>query len=101
MSKDGQELVAEAGHAIPSLRVVAKSGRFLKAKVISQPIDAKVYLDSIGYAMPTPTNPYWVEINELLGREIDWVWQGKKSAQEVLLKIQPEIEKLLARYYSK
>ncbi|MEW6555833.1 MAG: sugar ABC transporter substrate-binding protein [Elusimicrobiota bacterium] len=101
MSKEGQELVAEAGHAIPSLKSVAKSDRFLKAKVITQPIDAKVYLDSIKYAQPTPTNPYWVEINELLGREIDWVWQGKKPAKEVLETIQPQIENLLSKYYVK
>lgn len=97
MSPEGQIAVAESGHAIPSRKSVASSKHFLEAKVIPQKINAKVFLESVNYARPVPANAHWAEIDERINREMELVFLGKMTAKEAILKMQKDIEKILAK----
>lgn len=101
VSTTGQIPVAESGHAIPARKSIADSKHFHEAKAIPIKINTGAYIDSIAYAYPTPTNPYWSEVQTVMNREMDWVWQGKKSAKEVIETIQPQIQTILDGYYKK
>lgn len=94
---EGQIAVAESGHAIPSRKSVASSKHFLEAKVIPQKINARVFLESVDYARPVPANAHWAEIDERINREMELVFLGKMSAKEAILKMQKDIEKILAK----
>jgi multiple sugar transport system substrate-binding protein len=93
---EGQLATAESGHAIPSMRSVAMSDNFLKAPVIPRPINAMVFLDAIPHSQVPPTRPDWQEISDVMGREMDMMWRGQRPVRETLLKIQPQVEKILA-----
>ena len=92
---EGQIATAESGHAIPSMIKYADSDHFLKAPVLPEGLNNRANLDSVSYAKPSPTNPGWSEINTLLSREMDLVWRNQAKPRDVILKVQPQIEKLI------
>lgn len=97
VSPEGQIPVAESGHAIPSLRAIAESDHFLKAPVLPPDLNHKANLEGIPYMRPTPTNPVFNEAITIINREMDYLWRGKKKAREVILAIQPQVEKVFSQ----
>ncbi len=91
----GQKATARSGHAIPSMRSIAESPDFLEAPAVPQKINTRVFLDAVDYAVPTPTNRKWSRIQEILSRELQFVWEGKKKAKEVLAATQDELQAIL------
>lgn len=92
---EGQIATAESGHAIPSVKYIAESDHFLKAPVLPQDLNHKANLDSLSYAHPAPTNPAWSEINTVVSRDMDLMWRGKESPRDTILKLQPEVDKIM------
>jgi multiple sugar transport system substrate-binding protein len=94
----GQKATAMSGQAIPSMKSIAASDDFLAAPAVPQKINAQVFLDSIDYAVPPPTNTKWSRINEIFGRELQKVWEsedGSVTAKSILAGTQKELQAIL------
>ncbi|MEW5693135.1 MAG: sugar ABC transporter substrate-binding protein [Candidatus Hydrogenedentota bacterium] len=91
----GQKATARSGHAIPSIKSIASSDDFINAPALPQKINARVFLDSIEYSAPTPTNVKWTRIDEKLGKQLQYVWENKKGAKEAIIALQKEAQAIL------
>jgi len=90
----GQELVAQAGHAIPTRMSVAHSPAFIEAL-------PELGIHNSVHLLPITTGPitvfdHWGEVWTAINRGLEPVWTGEKEAAEVLPEIQAEIDRILA-----
>lgn len=81
-SKKPIEKFTDSGLIIPARIDVANSEDFLsKGK---KPESAEIFLETINYAKPTPTNPNYQEINDTLNEALEPLFNGNKKASEVI-----------------
>ncbi len=96
--REGQDATADAGMGIPALRAAAESERCARPAALgSLAIDPAPNLAMVPVARPAPRTPRWREVNLTLRAALDPVFRGATPAREALTRVQPEIERILAR----
>ncbi len=90
----GQIELAERGLAQPALRTVAESEHW--ATHPAPPANKSMLNEAVGSIVFDPFHPKWPEIQaKIIGPEFDLLFNGRRSAEEVVTKIAPKINKLL------
>lgn len=91
----GQEKFAEGGLAQPSRKAVAE-GPIWAGDTVSKPSNKKMVNEALPYAVYSPFNQNWREIEEkLINPQLDLIFNGQKKAKEVFTALEPEINKSL------
>jgi multiple sugar transport system substrate-binding protein len=90
-----QTLFAEAGYIVPTIKDVFYSASFMDGT--GRLAHRDVFLEVQKYAkVPVLTGRY-MEIDNLIQKELDLVWLGAKTAKEALTEVVPKIDKVLAK----
>jgi len=90
----GQEQLAKRGLAQPSRIAVAEGENW--AKDPAPPINKKMLNEAVNHIVFSPFHPHWREIQEkYLIPKLDLVFNGKKTAAEVIQEAVPEINAML------
>ncbi|HUX86206.1 MAG TPA: sugar ABC transporter substrate-binding protein [Chloroflexota bacterium] len=87
-----QEALAGGGAELPSRISVAKK---FWDKPDGPPAHGKVFLDGMNNVHPNPFVWNWSEIETMLVKELGFLWDGSKTAQQVMQEIDPQMNKLL------
>lgn len=96
-SEEVQVAVAESGHAIPSMKRVARSDHFFKAEALrGTGVNSEPNVTSVEFAEPGPRLLTWHECRERLNRGLEALWNGtRRDAREVLLEMQPVLSEIV------
>lgn len=94
ISEPGQKRLADLGFAIPVLKSVAESPRFLKKE--KPAINEQVFLDALSYAHPKPSFKGYEEWAAAVGDGLVPVWNGEKPLDAALAEIVPAADAVLA-----
>jgi len=81
-SKSASEKFTSGGLIIPARVEVASSNIFLDPKL--PPQNSKVFIDIIKDAKPTPANKNYREIEDILNTELEPLFRGTKSVEEIM-----------------
>jgi len=87
-----QNALAAGGAELPSRISVAKK---FWDKPDGPPVHGKVFLDGMSFVHPNPFVWNWSEIETMLTTELGYLWDGSKSAEQVMKEIDPQMNKLL------
>lgn len=79
-SETGQQIIAQSGRTVPSLKRVAESDAFLDPA--RPPANARVFIDTIPTLQRVPLMSTWVGIEETASREIERAFYGQVSVRE-------------------
>lgn len=92
-SKEANDILAEAGQAVPALISVSRSDTFLAPDKV--PAHSAVFVDVVkdGYLMPVVPN--FREIDATWGPAIDEILAGKKTAAQAFAEINDKITAIL------
>ncbi len=71
----GQEVLAESGRTVPSLKRVAESSVFLAPT--SAPANSRAFLDTLAHARAVPVHPNWADVEELASQELERAYYGQ------------------------
>ncbi len=82
MSADGQTILAKSGRTVPSMKSVANSKAFLDPSVA--PSRSNVFLDGIGDIRAVPVMETWVDIESVIGKELERGVFGEATVDEVI-----------------
>lgn len=86
--------LTESGLIVPSRIDVARSEIFIPKN--QKPKSAEVFIQIIPDAIPTPVNDKHQEISDILKKQLEPLWNGKKTVNEVVTpELVKEIEGLL------
>lgn len=77
-STEGQQVIVKSGRTVPSLRRVAESSLFLDPAVA--PSHSRVYLDMAPNIRRVPIMTNWVEIEDVVNKEIQRAYYGDATA---------------------
>jgi multiple sugar transport system substrate-binding protein len=91
--RTAQSLMAKTGLTQPASKAIAGSGAFLDGQ---KPRSKGFLLDAVQYGVFRPFDPNAREWMDLVSSRLDQVWEGKKTAGEVLRQVAAEINK---KYY--
>ena len=93
---NGQAKLAKRGLAQPSLISVAKSENWAEDPLPTA--NKKMLNEAVNYVVFSPFHPKWREIQEkYIVPELDLVFNGKKTAAEVLNGVTPKINEILQK----
>lgn len=81
-SPEGQQIIAETGRTVPSLRAVAQSPAFLEPQ--AKPANSQVFLDVIPAIRAVPSINGWEDIEAVIDNEIERAFYGQASVDEAL-----------------
>ena len=81
-STEGQTIVAKSGRTVPSLRAVAESPAFLDPN--ARPKNSRVFLDTIPFIRAVPVMSTWVDIESIVGEDLERAFYGKVSLEEAI-----------------
>lgn len=81
-SPEGQTIVAKSGRTVPSLKSIAESPAFLDPAV--KPAHSQVFLEVIPVIREVPVMETWVDIEDLVGEELQRAFYGQASVEEVI-----------------
>ena len=95
LGPQGQEIAAETGRTVPSLRLVAESDAFLDPS--SEPSNSQVYLDNIPLVRAVPNIGPWAEIEELANGLIEEGYYSNAEAAEVAREVVTQTQPLFTR----
>jgi len=94
-SAKGQERLAKRGLAQPS-RISVASGEDWAKDESSKPANKKMLNEAVAHVVFSPFSPKWREIQEkYILPELDMVFNGKKTAAEVLTGLAPRVNQAL------
>jgi multiple sugar transport system substrate-binding protein len=79
-SQTGQELIAQTGRTVPSLRAVAESPAFLEPT--KAPARSRVFVDGIVTARAVPVMANWPIIEDTASQDIEQAFFGRVSAAD-------------------
>ncbi len=79
---EGQRILASSGRTVPSLRAVAESETFLDPQ--RSPANSRAFLDTIPAIRSVPIMATWVDIEELVGEELERAYYGQASLDEAI-----------------
>ncbi|HBG49122.1 MAG TPA: sugar ABC transporter substrate-binding protein, partial [Cyanobacteria bacterium UBA9971] len=81
-NKKSAERFTQSGLIVPARIDVANSEVFLNKNI--PPKNSKVFVDIIPDSMPTPVTGNYQEITDTLNTALEPLWNGKKTAKEVV-----------------
>lgn len=81
-SPAGQAIVARSGRTVPSLIEVAESEAFLDPE--AKPANSRVFLDTVPTLRGVPVMATWVDVEELVGDELERALFGVAPVDEVI-----------------
>lgn len=91
--KHVQTMECQAATVAPPRQSVANSGCYVKPSL--PPKHMEVFLNAPTYVHIDPQSVYWAQIDTLLGKELGYLWDGSKTAQEILPNLTPKITAML------
>lgn len=95
-SAKGQKTLAERGLAQPSREAVSRSAAW--AGDPKPPANKKMLNSAVDYVVFSPFHPRWREVQEkYLMPQLDLVFNGKKTAEEVVKDVAPKINAILQK----
>ena len=92
---DGQQVLAETGRTVPSLKAVAESPVFLGEDAL--PPSSEVYLDTIPYLRRVPSISTWPEIEDIYNAEFQKALYGEVDLDEAIRTVEAKVEAVLQR----
>ena len=92
---EGEKAVAESGQAVPSRMDVARSDYFLHSSLFPEHVDNSVFLKTLKCASSYPVALEWSKIENIIARELDYVWTNEREIPDALVRIQKQVEKEL------
>ncbi|MFC7615048.1 ABC transporter substrate-binding protein [Actinokineospora soli] len=95
IGQQGQTITALGGRTVPSLRSVADSPAFLSPT--RAPASSKVFLDAIPQLRHTPVTPSWPEVEDVIGTQLQRVFEDGVPLDEALAEIRSQADPLLAK----
>ena len=95
LGSEGQQIAAETGRTVPSLRSVAESDVFLDPS--NEPSNSRVYLDNIPLLRAVPNIGPWAEIEEMANGLIEEGYYSNAEAAEVAREVVTQTQPLFAR----
>ena len=87
-----QDALGAGGAELPSRISVAKK---FWDKPDGPPAHRKVFLDGMSFVHPNPFVWSWSEIETMLTTELGYLWEGSKTAEQVMKEFDPKMNKLL------
>ncbi len=100
VGETGQINTAQSALAIPTMKKYAVSDYFMKTEGLPS-INAKVYLDQIGYARVIPANPDSRKVYDIITTTLDKFYMSQLSSLEAVIQMQKDIDKYLVDYGNK
>lgn len=82
VSEAGQSLVAQSGRIVPSRKAVAESPAFLDPQ--AKPANSRIFIEHIEDIRAVPVMSTWVDIEEIVGKEIERAFYGQASVDEAI-----------------
>ncbi len=92
VSVDAEKLLAQGGALLPSRISIAKQ---VWEHPSGTPVHANIFLDGMNYVHPNPFVWNWSQIETMLIKELSYVWDGTKTAHDVMQAIKPLMDQLL------
>jgi multiple sugar transport system substrate-binding protein len=77
---EGQKTIVTSGRTVPSLKSVAESALFLNPS--ASPVNSKVYLDMAPNIRRVPVLTTWLEVEDVVNKEIKRAFYGDASVEE-------------------
>ncbi|MCL4545617.1 MAG: hypothetical protein M1118_13655 [Chloroflexi bacterium] len=88
-----QTMECQAGTVAPPRQSVGNSSCYINPKL--PPKHMQVFLDAPAYVHIDPQSVHWAEIDTLLEKELSYLWDGSKSAHEILPGLAPKLTAML------
>jgi multiple sugar transport system substrate-binding protein len=79
-SPEGQEILMQAGRMVPPLKALAESDKFIHSG--TKPSDGHVFLNSMDAMRLFPIDPFWWEVEEIAGENLERAFHGDIPVQE-------------------
>jgi multiple sugar transport system substrate-binding protein len=89
-SKQAYEFLTKSGLIIPAYKPVANSDVFLQPG--KDPANGKIFLDAMSYARFEPIGPFYPKVTDVLNAGLGPVWDGTKTAAQVIPELCPKVE---------
>lgn len=81
-SFEGQTIIVASGRTVPSLKAVAESPAFLDPN--AKPLNSRVFLDTIPFIRGVPVMETWVDIESIVGEELERAFYGDVTVEEAI-----------------
>lgn len=95
LGPEGQQVLAETGRTVPSLKAVAESPVFLDDSAL--PASSEVYLDTIPFLRRTPSIAQWPEIEDIFRSEFQKAFYGGFDVDNAILQVEGRTFEVLSR----
>ncbi|MCL5946538.1 MAG: hypothetical protein M1298_00740, partial [Chloroflexi bacterium] len=92
VSPAAELLLAQGGAILPSRISIAQR---VWEHSQGMPAHGSVFLDGMHYVHPNPFVWNWSQIETMLIKELSYLWDGSKTAAEVMQLIKPQMDHLL------
>jgi multiple sugar transport system substrate-binding protein len=92
VSAPAQRVLAQGGAEMPSRQSVARE---VWQHPTKPPLHGNSFLEGMDYVHPNPFVWNWAQIENMLIKELSYLWDGSKPAQEVMQLIKPQMDALL------
>ena len=79
---EGQSIIAQSGRTVPSLKSIAASPVFLDPE--AKPAHSQVFLEGIPFIQAVPVMDTWVDIEDVVGEELQRAFYGRANVDEVI-----------------
>lgn len=89
---DGQQELLEGGFHTPASQVLTNSQYFLGSSVGGAP----AFVEGVKYAHPVPFTTRYTEIANIWDQEMQLLWSGQSTVQQVTAKIDERVNKVLS-----
>jgi multiple sugar transport system substrate-binding protein len=97
--KKAQEMMTELGEAVPMNREVTDGPDFLKIK--DNPVNRSAFVKSLAFAGTLDQNGCWAEWINKMNQQLEPIYSGKKSVNQILPNAIKEVQVVLDRFYKK
>ncbi|HEX6026541.1 MAG TPA: sugar ABC transporter substrate-binding protein [Solirubrobacter sp.] len=90
LSPKGQEVLAQSGRSVPSLKSVAESPVFLEAD--EPPASSKVFVDALSQMHQLPVTPNWNDVESKADDILEELYYGRISLDAALKRLSEETD---------
>ena len=93
MTREGSEILAQAGWSVPARQSIAAKPGFLNERTI--PHNAQLFLDAAAYMGMQELTETWIQEEQIIAEQITLIMAGERTAEEGLKAAAPKIDDLL------
>ncbi len=90
LGPEGQEVLAQSGRSVPSLKAVAESPAFLDPA--DPPASSQVFLDALEHMQPLPVTQNWNGVEKLADDVLGQLYYGELEVDEALARLAQETD---------